>query len=78
LEDLREGVAGKKFALRKQERRKKNAKAKKKNNQRFVSVTISIGYAERTAKNANPTAVLKAADKALYKAKKKGRNCISK
>ena len=77
LEDLREGVANKKFALRKQERRQKKASAKKKNNQRFVNVTISIGYAEKSAKNTNPTAVLKAADKALYKAKKKGRNCIS-
>lgn len=76
LEDLRESVAGKKFALRKQERRKKGKKSAKGGKQRYVSVTISIGYAERTSQQSNPNAVLKAADKALYRAKKKGRNCI--
>jgi len=77
LENLRESVASKKFALRKQERRKKNAKSSKAANQRFVTVTISIGYAEKNSKTSTPTAVLKAADKALYRAKKNGRNCIS-
>jgi len=78
LEELREAVASKKFALRKQERRKKNKAAKKNKDQRHVSVTISIGYAERNNKHSTPAAVIKAADKALYRAKKKGRNCISK
>jgi len=41
-------------------------------------VTISIGYAENNSKTPTPEAVLKAADKALYRAKKKGRNCVSK
>ncbi|MFK5987010.1 MAG: GGDEF domain-containing protein [Pseudomonadota bacterium] len=78
LEDLREAVASKKFALRKQERRKKNKTPKKNTNQRHVSVTISIGYAERNNKATTPSAVLKASDKALYRAKKKGRNCVCK
>lgn len=78
LEDLREAVASKKFTLRKQERRNKSKKASKKTNQRNVSVTISIGYAEKSNKASTPSAVLKASDKALYRAKKKGRNCISK
>jgi len=78
LENLRESIAGKKFALRKQERRKKKSRASKKTRQRHVSVTISIGYAERNDKATTPTAVLKASDKALYRAKKKGRNCVSK
>jgi diguanylate cyclase (GGDEF)-like protein len=39
-----------------------------------VSVTISIGVAERNERNPTPLAVLQAADKALYRAKGKGRN----
>ena len=42
-----------------------------------VSVTISIGIAEPNDKNRKPDEVLKAADQALYKAKKKGRNCLA-
>ena len=43
-----------------------------------MQVTISIGYAERNDKHGNPWAVVKAADKALYRAKKKGRNRVSR
>jgi diguanylate cyclase (GGDEF)-like protein len=41
-----------------------------------VSVTISIGVAERQADHRNPEAVLKSADQALYDAKGAGRNCV--
>ncbi len=41
-----------------------------------VSVTISIGVAERQAEHRNPEAVLKSADQALYSAKGAGRNCV--
>ncbi|MBJ9974879.1 GGDEF domain-containing protein [Pseudomonas sp. S75] len=41
-----------------------------------VSVTISIGVAERLAEHRNPDEVLKAADQALYSAKAAGRNCV--
>lgn len=41
-----------------------------------VSVTISIGVAERQADHRNPEAVLKSADQALYNAKGAGRNCV--
>lgn len=41
-----------------------------------VSVTISIGLAERQADHRNPEAVLKSADQALYNAKGAGRNCV--
>ncbi|MFC0267478.1 GGDEF domain-containing protein [Kushneria aurantia] len=41
-----------------------------------LSVTISIGVAERTAQLATPEEVIKAADKSLYKAKNAGRNCV--
>ena len=43
-----------------------------------LSVTISIGYAEReNGSRLLPEAVIKAADKALYRAKQQGRNCLS-
>lgn len=42
----------------------------------FVSVTISIGVAERNAEQREPEEVIKAADQALYKAKGAGRNCV--
>ena len=41
-----------------------------------VSVTISIGIAERVVEHRNPEAVLKSADEALYSAKGAGRNCV--
>lgn len=41
-----------------------------------VSVTISIGVAERQADHRNPESVLKSADQALYSAKGAGRNCV--
>ncbi|MGC5699628.1 GGDEF domain-containing protein [Pseudomonas sp. NFXW11] len=41
-----------------------------------VSVTISIGVAERLAEHRAPEEVLKAADQALYSAKGAGRNCV--
>jgi len=40
-------------------------------------VTISIGVAERNEKYTSPEQVLMAADKALYRAKKAGRNQTS-
>jgi diguanylate cyclase (GGDEF)-like protein len=42
-----------------------------------VHVTVSIGVAERGERNAAPGAVLRAADKALYRAKDKGRDRVS-
>jgi len=41
-----------------------------------VSVTVSIGVAERAAEQGSPQQVIKAADQALYSAKSAGRNCI--
>lgn len=45
--------------------------------EKTLSVTISIGVAQRGGDLKQPDDVIKAADKALYRAKKKGRNCIS-
>ena len=79
LEAVREDVAHYKISLREKAKRPKSrAKGKQQRgrgtNQRKISVTTSIGVAakmpERSAEE-----VIKAADKALYKAKKAGRNC---
>ncbi len=50
---------------------------KDKKPQKTLSVTISIGIAERTNDHKTPDEVIKSADEALYRAKKKGRNCVS-
>lgn len=56
----------------------KKQKKGKKSSPRQLFVTISIGAAERSEKHKNTEEVMKAADTALYRAKKKGRNCVSK
>lgn len=46
-------------------------------NRRMVSVTISIGVADRSDRSDRPDDVLKKADQALYRAKKAGRNRVA-
>jgi diguanylate cyclase (GGDEF)-like protein len=46
--------------------------------EKVLSVTVSIGVAEPTDQHATPRAVLKAADEALYRAKKGGRNRVGR
>jgi diguanylate cyclase (GGDEF)-like protein len=43
-----------------------------------VSVTISIGIAERNERLTSPDAVMEAADRALYRAKERGRNRLER
>ena len=44
---------------------------------KWISVTISIGVAERADRAEMPERVIEAADKALYRAKAEGRNRVS-
>ena len=78
LESLRKGVAESGFFLRGSDRRypkpKNPTKTKKPRDK--TTVTISIGVAERDELNSTPHQVIKAADKALYRAKRKGRNRV--
>ena len=66
LENVRQQIEQSKFIVN----RGKDSKAKK-----SVPITISIGAADSVQINSS-TDVLKKADKALYKAKQKGRNCV--
>lgn len=76
LESLRESIAGAHFKVRGKNRAKTAPKKKRRaKNPQGVSVTISIGAAEPGRNLSKPEEVIKAADKALYRAKKKGRNC---
>jgi diguanylate cyclase (GGDEF)-like protein len=75
LEGLRKAVKSSDFIVREGERRLKKPKTTKRSRDK-TTVTISIGVAERDERNSTPQQVVKAADKALYRAKKKGRNRV--
>ncbi|MCP4983061.1 MAG: GGDEF domain-containing protein [Gammaproteobacteria bacterium] len=85
LEALRKAIESYKMVVRQGKRGTARASGKQarvrrgKNDPKYksLSVTISIGYAERNAEWRMPEAVIKAADLALYRAKNQGRNCIS-
>ncbi|MCH8503915.1 MAG: GGDEF domain-containing protein [Ectothiorhodospiraceae bacterium] len=82
LEDVRQSIEEYRMVLRDRDRpaNKRQGKAKRGHRDgraQTVSVTISIGVAERTETLRTPDAVLVAADKALYRAKKTGRNRLS-
>jgi GGDEF domain-containing protein len=81
LEALRAAIENYKIALRAPDRPDKPEPSTRKRGayreSSSVSVTISIGVAERGAERATPEEVIKAADKALYRAKNKGRNQVS-
>lgn len=76
LETLRKSIAGAQFKVRGKKRPRRAPKKKTKaKNPKTVSVTVSIGAAEPGRDLSKPKEVMKAADKALYRAKRKGRNC---
>ncbi len=80
-EKLREAVRQAEFVLRRSWKRKKgNPKRRKKADRsgKRLSVTVSIGIAETKKGSFSPGNIIKAADKALYRAKRGGRNRVSK
>jgi diguanylate cyclase (GGDEF)-like protein len=79
LEEVRKTVARSGFTIRQGGKRRKGRKGSRSRDSRDrqVSVTISIGAAWPGGSAATPDEVLKAADTALYRAKKGGRNRVS-
>ncbi|MDD2272671.1 MAG: GGDEF domain-containing protein [Desulfuromonadaceae bacterium] len=85
LEELRKAIADYRMVLRSGDRPKggkqgrvERGRSAGRTGAQQVSVTVSIGVAE-SGENLKSTAeVMKAADKALYKAKNKGRNQVSR
>lgn len=88
LDTLREEIARKGFVIR-QKRRKKTGSGRSTASQsnrrnstastyKKIPIHVSIGIAQKNDELKTPDLVLKAADSALYRAKKKGRNCVSK
>jgi PleD family two-component response regulator len=79
LDDIRELIAETPFAIRDKSNREKASKSARKENTKpknTVQITVSIGVAEKSNQHANAEEVIKDADKALYKAKDKGRNIV--
>ena len=86
LEAVRASIEGYKMAVRGEDRPKKREEGEKRRGpgeedsvlpDKILSVTISIGGAE-PGEGMTPAQVLKAADEALYRAKRGGRNRVSR
>jgi diguanylate cyclase (GGDEF)-like protein len=82
LEALRDGIEQHRMALRGPDRPAESKAGRSRraggSGESSVSVTISIGVAERSESLRAPEEVLKAADQALYRAKDRGRNRVSR
>jgi diguanylate cyclase (GGDEF)-like protein len=80
LERLRTDIAGYRMALRAPDRPRRTRSGKRLRGgsgaMKHLSVTVSIGVAARTLRHDEPEAVIKAADRALYRAKRGGRNRV--
>ena len=81
LESLREDIEAYRMALREGNRPRKGKRSKRQRGgwrgRDTVSVTVSMGVAERNDRLDTPHMVIEAADRALYRAKEKGRNTVS-
>jgi len=85
LESLRKSIADETFIIRGKGRPRNKPTGKKTssgNKSRYLkkgtNVTVSIGVADNQGTGSTGKEVLKVSDKALYRAKKKGRNRVSK
>jgi GGDEF domain-containing protein len=78
MEDLRQSIEGSTLTLRGKDRpdRKPGRRDRPAGGRSALRFTVSIGLAQRDRTHATPQAVLKAADEALYRAKRAGRNRV--
>jgi len=78
LDALRNKIASKPFIVRNKKRPKEKSAKKptKSANTQKLNVTVSIGVAENQVKYNSTQDIMRSADNALYKAKKKGRNRV--
>jgi diguanylate cyclase (GGDEF)-like protein len=79
LEAIREAIATYDIHLRNQDRPQDDQQGRQRRSgaqANSVSVTVSIGVAERQVEHRTAEEVLKSADQALYSAKGAGRNCV--
>jgi PleD family two-component response regulator len=80
LENVRKSIEEYRMAIRGDDRpgdpKQGEGKRGSRSSSAEVSVTISIGVAESGEGHGSSAAVMKAADKALYRAKSKGRNQV--
>ena len=81
LEETRATVEEARFSVRSWNRPKEKpekGQSKKPKPPRKLSVTVSMGVADSTSGDSSPDDILKKADQALYRAKKRGRTRIAK
>lgn len=80
LDDLRDRISRKVFILRSSSRPKTRPETIKPPGASAlrISITVSIGVAEKGEQHRSAEEVIREADAALYRAKKKGRNCVSR
>jgi len=80
METLRKAIDRSRFVVRSKDRPKEKPEGPLPSTsgleERTIRLTISIGVAESGEQFGSPDEVLMAADKALYRAKKDGRNCV--
>jgi diguanylate cyclase (GGDEF)-like protein len=78
MDSVRQAIAETGFVLRREDRAARGSahRGSDQEKRRTVTVTISVGVADKSIRHSTPDLVLDAADAALYAAKAAGRNCV--